>query len=145
MTKQESGWKPLKVPSSYSVPFCLHREMKILNERRSSSMAGMFSIARDSFSASQNFFHAFITNRSKSCTECFLISALAKISQFRLRFCSAVLLAGLKFIGTVCLFPLLASSWRSTDSSIMNRNKPVFSYSFSVTFLRTTSVTTRSA
>ena len=90
MAKQESNWKPLKVPSSYSVPFCLHTEMKILKKRRSSSIAGMFSIARDSFSDSQNFFHAFVTNRSKSCIECFLISALAKISQFRLHFCSAV-------------------------------------------------------
>ena len=41
--------------------FCLRTEMKNLNKRRSSSLAGMFSIAVDSFNDSQNFFHAFKT------------------------------------------------------------------------------------
>ena len=46
-------------PGSYSVPFCLRTEMKIVDKRRSSSLAGMFSIPLDSFSDSQNFFYAF--------------------------------------------------------------------------------------
>ena len=52
-------WKPLYVPGSYPVPFCLRTEMKNLDKRRSGALAGMFSIALDSFCDSQNFFHAF--------------------------------------------------------------------------------------
>ena len=47
------------VLGSYSVPFCLRTEMINLNKRRPSSLTGMFSIALDSFSDSQNFFYAF--------------------------------------------------------------------------------------
>ena len=51
--------KRVFVLGSYSVPFCLRTEMKNLDKRRSSSLAGMFPIALDSFSDPQNFFHAF--------------------------------------------------------------------------------------
>ena len=51
--------KRVFVAGSFSVPFCLRTEMKNLDRRRSSSLAGMFSIALNSFSDSQNFFHEF--------------------------------------------------------------------------------------
>ena len=51
--------KSVFVLGSYSVPFCLRTEMKNLDKRRSSSLAGMFPIALDSFSDPHNFFHAF--------------------------------------------------------------------------------------
>ena len=37
-------WKPLNVHGSYLEPFCLQTEMKNLDKRRSSTLAGMFSI-----------------------------------------------------------------------------------------------------
>ena len=52
-------WKPLDVHGSYSVPSCLRAEIKNSDKGRSSSLAGMFSIALDSFIDSQNFFLAF--------------------------------------------------------------------------------------
>ena len=108
-------WKPRKVIGSFSVPFCLRSEMKNLDTRRSSLLAGMFSIALDSFSDSQNFFHAF-----KSLLVLywvFFISAPAEISQFWLHLLLVASSAGFQ-LANVCSFSLPGSSWRSTDSSI---------------------------
>ena len=99
---------------SYSVPFCLRTEMKNLDKRRSSSLAGMFSIALDSFSDSQNFFHAF-----KSLLVLYWVFFyFCSCKNFSISTSSLLVAssAGLKF-ANVWSFSLPASSWRSTDSS----------------------------
>ena len=99
-------WKPLNVPGSYSVPFCLN-----LHRRRSSSLAGMFSIALDSFSELQNFFHAFksllvlywVFFDFCSCKN-FLISTSSLLVVSRKQICQRLLVFFTCFLVTVYWF-----------------------------------------
>ena len=106
--------KSVFVLRSYSVPFCLRTEMKNLDKRRSSSLAGMFPIALDSFSDTQNFFHAL-----KSLLVLYWVFFyFCSCKNFSISTSSLLVASstGLKF-ANVWLFSLPASSWRSTDSS----------------------------
>ena len=61
-------WKQLNAYGSYLVPSCLRTEMKNLDIGKSKSLVGIFTIALDSFSDSQN--SSMRLSRSKSCIEC---------------------------------------------------------------------------
>ena len=103
------------------MPFCLRTEMKNLDKRRSSSLAGMFSTALDSFSDSQNFFHAFKSllppSPRYSCIECFFY--FRSRTNFSIS-TSSLLVLSTCFLGKVYWF--------------FSRSKPIFSYYLFVTF-----------
>ena len=135
-------WKPLKVPGSYSEPFCLRTEMKNLAKRRSSSLAGTFSIALDSFSDSQNFFHSFksllvlywVFSNFCSCKHFWISTSSLFVASSQ----DSNLPTFARF-----LYLLPREGQLILSFSIINRDKPIFFIFFVCNFLRTT-VTTRS-
>ena len=127
--------KRVFVPGSYSVPFCLRTEMKIVDKRRSSSLAGMFSIAPASFSDSQNFFYAF-KSLLLLALSVFFISAHAKISRFRLHLCPQLPRQDSNLPTFGCFLYLLPREGPLIITfSIINANFLIF---FVCNFLRTT-------
>ena len=76
------------------------------DEKRSSSLAGMLSIAIDSFGDSQNFFHVFKSLRLQKLLNCDFIFARS-------------FLGWLEFANAYSF---------SLPFSIINRNKPIFSF-----------------
>ena len=110
------SWKPIKVPGSYSVPFCLSTEMKIFGQKNVKLIGRyVFNCSRLFQWLFQNFLHAFksllvlywVFFDFCSCKNFSIsTSSLLAASSGRLKFAS------------VCSFYLPASSWRSTDSCI---------------------------
>ena len=124
----------LKYPARTQGHFFLRIEIKNVNKRRSSSLAGIFSIALDSVIDSQNFFHAF-----KSLLVLywvfFFISAPAKMSQFRLHLWSQLPRQDSNLPKLARFLYLLPREGPLIlPLSIINRKKPIFSYSLFVTF-----------
>ena len=115
------------------MPFCLRTEMKNLDKRRSSLLAGMFSIALDSFSDSQNFFHAF-----KSLLVLywvfFLFLLLQKFLNFDFIFASSFFVRTQICQRLLVFFICPREGPLILPFSIINRNKPIFSHPLFVTF-----------
>jgi len=107
-------WKPRKVIGSFSVPFCLRSEMKNLDKRRSSPLAGMFSIALGTFSDSK-----FLPRFQIALSLVLSVFYFSSCRNFSISTSSLLVasLAGFQ-LANVCSFSLPGSSWRSTDSSI---------------------------
>ena len=110
---------------------CLRTEMKILDKRRSSPLAGMFSIALDPFSDSQNFFHAFKSLLVFS----WVLFDFCSCKNFSISTSSLLVTSASRKIDNVFrfLYVLPREGLLILPFSIMKRNKRIFSYSLFLT------------